>query len=239
MKLAIGYCRVSSAQQAAEGISLEAQEAKIKAWAEYNEYELLDILRDNGKSGYKMNRPNAKEVIRKACQNKATLVIYSCSRLCRDRKDLFIIAEQLKKAGANLVSLTEQIDTTTAMGNGFFGFIAVMNQIERDLASERTKAALAYVKSQGKRMGSIDYGWMPDKSRPEKKIKNGVERITYPYLMECPEEQAAIARMKQLKEAGHSTASIIQVLDLEGRKPRNGGRWALTCVKRILKRQSS
>ena len=47
-KTAVGYVRVSTAGQAAEGISLSAQKAKIRAWADLNDYELLSIHSDEG-----------------------------------------------------------------------------------------------------------------------------------------------------------------------------------------------
>ena len=51
MKKAIGYIRVSTEQQADEGVSLSAQRAKITAWCELNEYELVAIYEDAGISG--------------------------------------------------------------------------------------------------------------------------------------------------------------------------------------------
>jgi DNA invertase Pin-like site-specific DNA recombinase len=72
------------------------------------------------------------------------LVVYSLSRMARSSKDSFLIAEMIDRAGADLVSLTENVDTTTAAGRMFFGVLAVMNQFERDLASERTRLAAAF-----------------------------------------------------------------------------------------------
>lgn len=238
MKLAIGYLRVSSALQASEGVSLEAQEAKIKAWAELNGYQLIRICRDNGVSGFKLhNRPGAQEAICLACEHKAVLVVYSLSRLCRSTKEALIISERLSKAGADLVSLSEQIDTTSAAGKMIFRIFAVFAEFERDLASERTKAALHHIKSQGKRMGSIDYGYMADKSRPVTKIEDGQERITYPYLVKCPHEQEIRTEIFRLDRLGYSAAKIANRLnEQDDFKPRNGGQWGLTQIKRILRK---
>ena len=67
----------------------------------------------------------------------------------------------IDRAGADLVSLTENIDTTTAAGRMFFGVLAVMNQFERDLASERTKLAAAY-KRAGRGVGRPPFGQAKD-----------------------------------------------------------------------------
>jgi site-specific DNA recombinase len=54
-KQAIGYIRVSSAQQAQEGVSLEAQQAKIEQWCLANGYELVNVFKDEGISGKRMD----------------------------------------------------------------------------------------------------------------------------------------------------------------------------------------
>ena len=56
-------------------------------------------------------RLTAKASLAAACGNKAALVVYSISRISRSTKDTLAIADKLQKAGADLVSLSEQIDT--------------------------------------------------------------------------------------------------------------------------------
>jgi len=46
-----------------------------------------------------------------ACESRAALVVYSISRLSRSTKDMLSISERLREAGADLVSLSEKIDT--------------------------------------------------------------------------------------------------------------------------------
>ncbi len=57
-----------------------------------------------------------------------------------------MLAEKLDKAGADLVSLSERIDTTTAAGKMVFRMLAVLNEFERDQISERTSAILQHKK---------------------------------------------------------------------------------------------
>ena len=128
---------------------------------------LVDILVDAGISGYrKENRPGLRAALAAVCAGGRgrgkgrVLVVYSLSRMARSSKDSFIISEMIDKAGADLVSLTENIDTTTAAGRMFFGVLAVMNQFERDLASERTKLAAAYKRGRARR------GPPPPSARP-------------------------------------------------------------------------
>lgn len=57
------------------------------------------------------------------------------------------------------MSLSERIDTTSAAGKMVFRMLAVLAEFERDLVSERTKAALAVKRAKGQRIGTIPYGY--------------------------------------------------------------------------------
>jgi hypothetical protein len=79
---AIGYVRVSTEEQT-NGVSLEAQEAKIRAWCTLHDAELVAIYRDEGISGYKGrdSRPGLDTALKQVCKVKGSLVVYSLSRL--------------------------------------------------------------------------------------------------------------------------------------------------------------
>lgn len=123
---AVGYLRVSTTKQAVDGVSLAAQQEKIKAWAGLNEASLEDSYEDAGISGKGMEqRPGLAAAIEHACRRKAVLVVYSLSRLARSTRDTLAIADRLERAGADLVSLTERIDTTSAAGKMVFRLLGV------------------------------------------------------------------------------------------------------------------
>jgi len=222
---AIGYIRVSSAGQADDGISLEAQRARIEAWALAHDYDLVGVEVDAGQSGKRAdNRDGLQAAIKAACDNKAALVVYSLSRLSRSVKDTMMIAENLDKAGADLVSLSERIDTTTAAGKMVFRMLAVMAEFERDLVSERTKAALSHLKTQGKRIsGKIPYGFDLDTDGKSLNV-NGTEQET-------------ISRMVKLRKDGLSLQKICDALDADGIKSKMGKKWTHKVVRHILARQ--
>jgi len=160
MKTAVGYIRVSTEGQASEGVSLDTQRAKIAAWCLANDIKLTDCYVDAGISGKRSdNRPELQLAIDAVTRGGGVLVVYSLSRLARSTKDTIVIGERLDKAGADLVSLSEKIDTTSAAGKMVFRMLAVMAEFERDLVNERTTAALAHKRSQGKRTGGIPFGW--------------------------------------------------------------------------------
>ena len=224
MQTAIGYVRVSTEDQANEGVSLDAQKAKLAAWCLANDYELSKVLVDAGLSGGRAdNRPGLQSAIEEACKTKSALVVYSLSRLARSTKDTIAIGERLDKAGADLVSLSEKIDTTSAAGKMIFRMLAVMAEFEKDQISERTKMAMAHKKSKSERVGTIPFGF--DLS------SDGVT------LTENAVEQATIKTIRELGSRGFSLRDIADNLTSSNHPTKKGGgKWSHMTVKSILER---
>lgn len=222
---AVGYVRVSTEGQVQEGISLEAQQAKIRAWCEATGYELVSTHVDAGISGCRSNnRPGLKEALAHACGQKAALVVYSLSRLARSTKDAIMISERLGKSGADLVSLSERIDTTTAAGKMLFRMLAVLAEFERDQISERTKAALAHLKKNGKRIsGNLPYGYA---------LAEDGSSLTPHH-----QEQAAIRSIASLRHEGKSLRQITGWLVTQGIQTKSGRPWSPKVVRGILLRE--
>ncbi len=225
MKLsAVIYIRVSTEDQATEGCSIDAQTAKLTAWCLANDYELLNTFTDAGLSGGRAdNRPALQAAIELACRTKSALVVYSLSRLARSTKDTIAIGEQLDKAGADLVSLSEKIDTTSAAGKMVFRMLAVMAEFEKDQIVERTKFALAHKKAKGERTGNVPYG--------HDLAADGVA------LVVNDGEQRVIAAMQELRARGLSYRAIAEQLQSNGHLTKQGNtQWMHTAVRRILTR---
>ena len=221
---AFGYCRVSTDGQAQDGISLEAQRARIASWADANGYRLVEVFVDAGLSGKRAdNRPGLQAVLAEVCRGGGALIVYSLSRLARSTRDAIAIAERLDKAGADLVSLTEKIDTTTAAGKMVFRLLAVLNEFERDLASERTKAALAHKSAKGERTGDVRYGY--------DLAEDGVR------LVANPVEQCVLARIREWRNAGKTLREIAAMLTAENVPTKKGKSvWTHQAVGKIVAR---
>ena len=87
-RVAIGYCRVSTAGQAEQGVSLDSQRERIQAWCQAQGYHLAAVHIDAGLSGKRAdNRPGLQAALADACRQKAALVVYSLSRLARSVPD--------------------------------------------------------------------------------------------------------------------------------------------------------
>lgn len=226
MQNAIGYLRVSTAGQVEDGVSLDAQRAKVEAWALANDYTLLGVQVDAGLSGGRAdNRPGLQRAIAEACRQKAALVVYSLSRLARSTRDTLAIGEQLDRAGADLVSLSEKIDTTSAAGKMVFRMLAVLSEFERDQISERTKSALQHMRAQGCRVsGRIPYGF--------DLVSDGKR------LVPNEAEQAGIATMRRLRAEGKSLRKIAEALRADGIETKSGNlSWTPQALKVILDRE--
>lgn len=211
-KLAVGYCRVSTVGQAQEGISLEAQRAKIEDWARLHDYQLIDVLVDAGLSGKRAdNRPALQQALALASSRGAAVVVYKLDRLARSIRDLLAISADLQAAGADLVSLSESLDTTSAIGTFYFTLMGGLAQFERDLTSERTIAALSHKRAQGQRVGQIPYGYSL--------AADGV------HLEAVADELRVIDQVRQLRGTGLSYHRIARHLTTAGIMARTGRAW--------------
>lgn len=221
MAKAVAYLRVSTGKQVAEGVSLEAQRVRVEAWAVANGHDLTDVHVDAGLSGGKAaNRPALQAAISAACKSKGVLVVYSLSRLARSTKDAIAIAERLDKAGADLVSLSESIDTMSAAGKMVFRMLAVLAEFERDLVSERTSAAMQYKRTAGEYTGGVvPYGW-----------RVGDDGALIPHDL----EQEIMRAAAELRAAGRSLRAVGAELTERGLLPRCGRGWYPSTVRDLL-----
>lgn len=222
MQKAIGYIRVSTQGQADEGVSLAAQRAKIEAWCIANDMELAAVFQDAGISGGSMAGRDGLHAAMKATTKGMALVAYSISRLARSTKDMLAIAETLDRKGADLVSLTEKIDTTTAAGRMVFKMLAVLADFERDQIGERTKMALAHKKANGEVYAPVPFGYEAIEGR----------------LVTVKREAKIVGEILAMREAGASFASIADTLNERGIEGKRGGRWFASTVRYMVNRQA-
>ena len=91
MKKAYIYARVSTEEQAEEGKSIETQEKLCRDWAKNNNYIILGIYKDEGKSATSLNRPGLQDLLSK-CQEKTnesdSILVQDTDRLARNTFDL-------------------------------------------------------------------------------------------------------------------------------------------------------
>lgn len=229
------YARVSTFDQAREGVSLPAQLARAEAWATANGCHIAESYSDPGISGKRAdNRPGLQAALNAACKAKGVLLVYSLSRLARSVPDALAIAKRLEKAGADLVSLTEQIDTTTAAGRLIYVVLAAVAAFERDITAERTAATLAYKRSEWTKYGEVKYGYtiLPDPAC-QKHFGADTERACSCKLAEDPDEQAILTMIRRLRLEGASWPEIAEELNGLEIRTKKGGRWSAGNLRKI------
>jgi DNA invertase Pin-like site-specific DNA recombinase len=124
---AIGYVRVSTDRQAEQGVSLEAQEAKIRAMSTVQEGELFNGIIDSGESAKNLNRPGLQRPLASVNGGKVhSVIIAKLDRLTRSVKDLCSLPS--KKLGVALITVAESVHTASAAGRLVITIMAAVSQ---------------------------------------------------------------------------------------------------------------
>lgn len=238
-KKAFGYVRVSTADQAEEGVSVDAQPEKIRQYCALHGLELVNIFADEGLSGKRAdNRPGLQQAMAAVCKARGVLVVYSLSRFARSTRDCIALAQQLDRSGADLVSITQTIDTTTPMGRFFFTMIAALDQLEREQIGERTSLAMNYLRFQERVIsGRVPYGYdAVEDGIHETGKKKGKKKHK---LVLNVGEQATLQAIRIARESGKSLRTIAADLNAVGIKPRAGKKWHASSVRSVLSRPAT
>ena len=222
---AVAYIRVSTDKQASTGLSLDAQRAKVEAYARLYDLDLVDVIVDAGASAKTLERPGLTRALGMLERGQAdALVVVKLDRLTRSVRDLgHLLDRYFAKGQWALMSVSENIDTRSAAGRLVLNVLASVAQWEREATGERTKVALALKKQRGEYTGGRPpYGWRlaADKSTLE------------PY----PPEQEVIADASNAREQGMSLREVAPHLDRLGHRTRDGGFFSVSSVHRLIAR---
>lgn len=145
----VSYIRVSTQQQGKSGLGLEAQRETIAQFIKARDGVLISPEFCEVESGKNNDRPELLKALKRAKITGATLVIAKLDRLSRNVAFLMT----LKDSGVDFICCDMPVLNTLTLG-----VTAVMAQHERELISERTKAALAAAKARGTKLGGLRAG---------------------------------------------------------------------------------
>jgi len=237
----IGYARVSTAEQAQDGVSLPAQSAKIHQFCGLHDLELVGLVEDRGASAKTLDRPGLRSALARLDAGEARgLVVAKLDRLTRSVVDLGKLVEVYfggDRPRAQLLSVADSIDTRTATGRLILNFIVMFAQWERETIVERTLDAMSHKRSRGERLGGIPFGSKLDPDDPRlSKSKRPVA------LVPCPRDLATLVLIRQLRGEGLSLQAIADALNDRGIPGKRGvtrrstGRWSKSSVHEILTR---
>jgi len=164
MKNAIIYARVSSEKQE-ENTSLAMQIEKAHSYAATYDYHILDVFQDVS-SGGNTERDGFKAMMKAVDRQVVNaIIVFKLDRLHRSLKNLLNHKDELAARGVSIVSVNEQIDTSTSQGNLFFQIIGSFAEFEKRQINERTSAGKRQKVEKGLfTAGRIPFGYRIEKS---------------------------------------------------------------------------
>jgi len=227
---ALAYIRVSTTEQANEGVSLDAQRSAMESYCQLRGMELEAVFEDAAVSAGTplADRPAGAELVAAVERGDGQAVVaLKLDRLFRDAGDCLDVTRRWDGQGValHLIDLGGQaIDTSTAMGRMFLTMLAGFAEMERNLIRERTQAAMDHKKAKGERVGHIPFGCTV--------AADGV------LLEVCPAEQDTIEAMLARLNNGLSLRATARSLNEAGYTNR-GRPWSYSAVNRISKREAS
>jgi DNA invertase Pin-like site-specific DNA recombinase len=208
---AVGYVRVSTDEQGASGLGLDAQRTAIRQAVEDRGWVLIGIHQDVASGRSSNGRPGLEAALAAVEGGDAgALVVAKLDRLSRSLKDLGGYLERAASKGWALVVLDPGVDTSTPHGEAMAGIAGVFARLEARLISQRTKEALAVARARGVRLG-----------RPP---------------ADAPHLRVVRRRAKLMRRrGGRSLARIAEQFNAEGvPTPTGDGRWHPMTVGRLV-----
>lgn len=210
--LALAYVRVSTAEQAEEGASLDAQAVALVEAAERKGYR-VEVLREEGRSGKSLTgRPVLTAALARLRKGEAAaLYAQRLDRLSRSVADFAHLLDAAKRQGWTVAVLDADVDTSTPSGEFLVNVLASAAQYERRIIGARTRDALAQRRREGVRLGR------PSTLSP-----------------------AVVARIVAERAAGATLAAIGAGLEADNVPTAQGGaRWYPATVRKVLTGQDA
>lgn len=214
------YTRVSTEDQAKEGFSLDAQLDKLRSYCKARDWIVADEYIDDGYSGRNVKRPAYSRMMAEMDKWDALLVI-KMDRIHRNSKNFMLMMEHLKKEEKEFVSMTESLDTSTAMGRFVMDIIQRIAQLESEQIGERV------------------YVGMEQKAR----TNGGVLGFNIPYgydyvdgkLLVNEDEAKQVKNIFQMYLNGLSMKKIADILNSKSIPTKQNKIWGSQTVSMILK----
>ena len=219
----VGYVRVSTQEQAAEGVSLAAQESKLRAYCVALDLELVAVVSDAGASAKSLARPGLQQALALLDAGQADgLLVCKLDRLTRSVRDLGELLDGWFSTRFALLSVADAIDTRTAGGRLVLNILTSVAAWEREAIAERTSAALRHKVAAGEHVGAPALG----------------VRVVDGALQEVRAERQVVERILALHAEGLSLRAIAASLTAEGAPTKRGGSWAAATVSKVLAREA-
>ena len=215
-----GYARVSSRGQAEDGLSLDAQEQRIRAYAAAKGWDLSEVLIEKGRSAKDLKRPEMARLMREVRSGSVeAVIILKVDRVSRSTRDLLNVLEEFEHHNTAFVSIFENIDTGSSIGRFVVTLLASLAQLESEQVGERTAFALRHARREGKAYcRTAPFGW----------VRKGNSFVA------DTAEQRFLAAARKMRAHGSSFQAIANWLTSQGAKPHGGRKWYPATVRQVL-----
>lgn len=218
-RIHLAYVRVSTEEQSREGVSLAAQESRIRAYCAAMDRELTEVIIDAGISAKSLDRPGIRRILSMLKRGEVeSVTVFKLDRLTRSLRDLTALVDLFLKADCALVSVSERLDLGTASGRLMMHVLGALSEWERGVIAERTSEAMTHLRRTGSVYSPAPYGYCRDGSR----------------LVEDPQEQSLLSTMNELRLQGLSFRRIAQSLNEQGYRTRCGSEFWPNTVRSAL-----
>ena len=230
----IGYIRVSTTEQATEGVSLDAQRSRLEAYALAHDFDLIGVETDEGISGAKSpaRRPGLSKAIARLEGSEADgLLVLKLDRFSRKTKDVIEFVDETNRKGWSLISVNESLDTETAAGRLVLTVLAALAEMEREQIGERVIEAMDHIAREGRaRSRRIPFGMQTADGGTE--IQKGDKRT----LIENAEEQKMLKVIVRARKQGQGPRKIARLMnDKRLVNPRTGHEWTPSAMQSLIR----
>jgi len=194
------YTRVSTEEQSEHGFSLESQKERLRSYCEARGWVIYQIYTDAGKSGRNTTRRPAYQKMLNDIDKWDGILVIKMDRIHRNQKNFTTMMQQLRKKDKEFISMSESLDTSTAMGRFVMDIISRIAQLESEQTGERVFIGMKQKANQdgsGYIGGRVPYGYRMDKSNPRKHK-----------IVEVPKELEIVKQAFQLYADGFSFRQI-------------------------------
>ena len=204
----IGYLRVSTSEQGDTGLGLDAQKAAIRVYAAQVGHELIEIVSEV-ESAAKTRPVFETAMMRVEAGEFDGIIAAKLDRFSRSVVQTDEILTRLGRADRILIALDLGVDTGTAAGRLIANVLAAVAQWERDVISERTRAALGAKKRRGGSLGA------------KRRIDDSARLL-----------------VQRMRGEGATFRQMCEALEREGHKTARGGPWRASTVQRLLQQSA-
>jgi site-specific DNA recombinase len=217
------YARVSTEEQATEGLSIETQLKQLHAHARSQKWEITGEDIDPGFSGATEDRPGLRALRNGARRREFDIVAVSrLDRFFRNLRFLLNYLHEFEELGIKFISTQEGLDTSSPFGKSAVQIMGVIAEFERDRIAERIRDCRRYRLDQGLwTSGRTPYGyrWLPREQRWEV-VADEARVVQYIYHLYLDEKLG--------------TMQIPARLNAENYHTRSGGIWHFSNVLNML-----